>query len=79
MDLQRTCDRVVDEQLSESPGRTIQQRCDGPLHGDWDPVRIEQVFSNLLSNALKHGDPARPVEVTLRSECSDVAPMNQNG
>jgi len=73
VDLQWTCDRVVDEQLAENPGRTIQQRCHGPLAGDWDPVRIEQVFSNLLSNALKHGDPARPVEVTLRGECSDVA------
>ncbi|MGD0527242.1 MAG: ATP-binding protein [Polyangiaceae bacterium] len=73
MDLQRACGRVVDEQLADNPGRTIQQHCDGPVEGDWDPVRIEQVLSNLLSNALKHGDPARPVEVTLRSECSDVA------
>ena len=74
MDLRRACDRVVDEQLAESPGRTIQERCDGPLEGDWDPVRIEQVLSNLLSNgSIKHGDPARPVEVTLRSECGDVA------
>ena len=32
-----------------------------------DSARIAQLFSNLLANALSHGDPAGPVRVTARS------------
>ena len=32
-----------------------------------DSARVAQLFSNLLVNALTHGDPARPVSVYARS------------
>jgi signal transduction histidine kinase len=35
--------------------------------GTWDPMRIEQVVTNLLSNALKYGQ-GRPVEVRAEHE-----------
>lgn len=35
-----------------------------PAVGSWDRMRIEQVITNLLSNALKYGD-GKPVEVSL--------------
>lgn len=37
-----------------------------PVHGRWDRVRIEQVVTNLLSNALKYGGDA-PVIVTVEN------------
>jgi PAS domain S-box-containing protein len=36
----------------------------GPLSGTWDRVRVEQVVTNLVSNAIKFGS-GRPVEVSL--------------
>jgi signal transduction histidine kinase len=33
-----------------------------------DSARIAQLFSNLLANALTHGDPGRPVRVQARSD-----------
>jgi signal transduction histidine kinase len=39
------------------------------IKGDWDPQRVEQVISNLLSNALKYGD-AKPVKITLRKDAT---------
>lgn len=30
-----------------------------------DAVRLEQIFSNLLTNASKYSDPAQPIELTL--------------
>ncbi|HVY49861.1 MAG TPA: HAMP domain-containing sensor histidine kinase, partial [Minicystis sp.] len=37
---------------------------EGPVEGPWDRVRLDQVVTNLVSNALKYGRGA-PVEVTL--------------
>jgi predicted ATPase/signal transduction histidine kinase len=71
-DLELICARVVREQQAGSPGRTILQRCEGPIDGYLDPARLEQVVSNLLSNALKHGNPAGPVEVRAYVDGSDI-------
>jgi len=39
-----------------------------PIRGEWDRLRLEQVLSNLLSNALKYG-AGKPVHVAVgRSE-----------
>ncbi len=35
--------------------------------GHWDRERLEQVVSNLISNAVKYGD-GKPIEVTVRAE-----------
>ncbi|MBD8682214.1 hybrid sensor histidine kinase/response regulator [Pseudomonas sp. CFBP 13719] len=43
---------------------TISLRADEPVLGIWDEFRIEQVVSNLLSNALRYGGKG-PVEVTV--------------
>lgn len=40
---------------------------DEPLVGSWDRVRVEQVITNLLSNAFKYG-AQRPVEVQVTRE-----------
>ncbi len=39
----------------------------GPVTGQWDRMRLEQVLTNLLSNALKYGHGA-PVDVRVRSD-----------
>jgi signal transduction histidine kinase len=40
-----------------------------PVRGRWDRLRLEQVLTNLLSNALKYG-PGAPVQVRVRPEGS---------
>ena len=42
----------------DAPGDT------GLVEGVWDPVRIEQSLSNLISNALKYG-ASTPIDVVL--------------
>ncbi|HET6344332.1 MAG TPA: ATP-binding protein, partial [Myxococcota bacterium] len=45
-------------------------------HGDgsgaWDEDRLAQVVTNLLRNALQHGDPATPVHLRIESDAEDV-------
>jgi PAS domain S-box-containing protein len=67
MDLRDLIAHIVDELRAVHPARTIELRS-SPLRGDWDPDRLEQVFSNLIGNALVHGDPATPVTVDGRAD-----------
>lgn len=60
--------RVADELAAVNPGRDIAVDSSGDLSGEWDPDRLEQVASNLISNAVDHGDPDAPVRVTLEGE-----------
>jgi PAS domain S-box-containing protein len=45
-------------------GCRLHVEVDGPLEGHWDRMRLEQVITNLLSNAFKYG-AHRPVEVRV--------------
>jgi signal transduction histidine kinase len=40
----------------------------GPVHGDWDRARLEQVTANLIGNACQHGAQGEPVEVRLTTD-----------
>jgi PAS domain S-box-containing protein len=62
MDLQKTISRVVDELGTANPAAQLVVRCSS-LSGTWDRDRLEQVFSNLVGNAISHGDPKHPVTI----------------
>jgi signal transduction histidine kinase len=66
-DLRAVVGRVVDELRAGNPDHEL--LVDAPegidLTGPWDSDRLEQVASNLVSNAVDHGDPGTPVHVTL--------------
>jgi signal transduction histidine kinase len=64
--------RVVDELSAASADREISVSASGDLAGEWDPDRLEQVASNLVSNAVDHGDPATPVVVELEGGADEV-------
>jgi two-component system sensor histidine kinase/response regulator len=63
-DLGGLAERVVQERLSTWPDKELQLQRIGDLQGDWDEDRLTQVLSNLIGNALRHGD-ASPVHVEL--------------
>ena len=66
-DLRDTITRVVEELRVAHPSRSVDV-ASPPLPGKWDKDRLEQVFSNLVGNALVYGDPAKPVAVRARVE-----------
>ncbi len=49
----------------DAQGCTVTLDAPDPIQGCWDRFRIEQVFVNLLTNALKYG-VNKPVEISIR-------------
>ena len=59
--------REVVARLSEGADRAgcaLTLSAEGPVLGEWDAFRIDQVLTNLLANALKFG-AGKPVEVSV--------------
>ena len=64
VDLSRLAAPLVEELEPGAPKR-VQIEVQGDPRGEWDPDRLAQVLSNLLGNALEHGDPAAPVHLRI--------------
>ena len=43
----------------------------GDLNGTWDPDRIAQILSNLLGNAVQHGDLSEPITLRVDGGAAD--------
>jgi signal transduction histidine kinase len=70
---------VVDEMRQAHPGRDIRLRIEGDCTALVDTVRISQVLSNLLGNAVQYGDSAAPVTMTIdggHASCLTVCVQN---
>jgi PAS domain S-box-containing protein len=60
----------VGRRLAESAraaGSALVVKAERPAVGLWDRLRMEQILTNLLSNALKYG-AGKPVEIVLESD-----------
>ncbi|TPG78288.1 sensor histidine kinase [Pseudomonas arsenicoxydans] len=65
IDIGPVCERIVDESRTVYPGTEIHLNSVGRAVGYFDGDRLEQVFSNLINNAVQHGDGRDPITVTL--------------
>ncbi len=57
---------VVDELVAAHPGRSITFEARGDARGEWDRERAAQAISNVVANAIEHGED--PVRVLVRGE-----------
>ena len=66
LDLATVVRTVVADATSSPASRNtpVTLALEQPVMGLWDPVRVEQVVANLVSNALKYG-AGKPVEIAL--------------
>jgi signal transduction histidine kinase len=78
-DLDTTLDQVVTELRTTWPGRDVRTRFALARPVTCDRSRISQLLSNLLANALTHGDPSGPVQVSAESDDGGFALAVVNG
>jgi signal transduction histidine kinase len=81
MDLRPLCREVHNEFRSAHPTREIRLHCEAAtdLTGEWDADRLRQALSNLMGNAVQHGDEDAPVELTLSGDASDITIVVHSG
>jgi signal transduction histidine kinase len=72
-DLLQIARSVIAETEAAHPERRVELHAEGDYHGQWDPARLEQVLSNLLGNAVRHGAADSPVRVQLKATGTCVA------
>lgn len=79
VDLASVCAEVIQELATCHPSAHISYAGPSTLIGRVDPSKIAQVFSNLVSNAIHHGDPTQPVTVELTRNGSALCFTVHNG
>jgi signal transduction histidine kinase len=67
IDLTPLCERVVEEIRAFHPEAEVLFKAKTPVPGQFDGARMEQVFSNIISNAVQHGDTRLPIKVELET------------
>ena len=72
MNMEESLRNVLDELRAYHAGRELNLEVSGDLSGTWDCARVEQLVSNLVSNALQYGHPGSPVTVIARDEGQEV-------
>jgi PAS domain S-box-containing protein len=78
IDLARLVARIVDEIRAAHPQSLIDFEVNGECNARVDTDRFEQVVSNLVENAVTHGDPAKPVRLVLTGEPNVLRMTVQN-
>jgi signal transduction histidine kinase len=65
LDLALLCEEVVDELRAAHPTAWVTVDVQAAPCGSWDGPRLSQLLSNLVTNAIVHGDAQQPVAVVV--------------
>ncbi|MET0410696.1 MAG: response regulator [Polyangiaceae bacterium] len=72
LDLRALAERVFREHQLSAPGQPMSLAMDADVRGEWDGTRLEQLLSNLLGNAVQHGERGAPIRVELSCDEREV-------
>ena len=76
--LQQVCEEAMMEIRAGQPDALLRLDVSGDLRGEWDADRLEQVVSNLVGNAIQHGN-GTPITLTGQEQGNWVTLTVHNG
>jgi signal transduction histidine kinase len=76
--IEHICRIAFDEIRAAYPERTFLLETSGELHGRADGQRLQQVLSNLLNNAVRHGARSHPITLSARGEADKITVRVKN-
>jgi signal transduction histidine kinase len=71
-DMEHVCRLAYDEIRAIHPERAFRLELSGDLKGRFDPERLQQVLSNLLNNAVRHGEKLEPITLSAHGDADKV-------
>lgn len=77
-DFSKQAETIVQEFQFSYPDSDFNLQTPGPVQGDWDVVRINQLMTNLIGNALRHGEPGGPINIRVSGDEKNVRFSVQN-
>lgn len=72
LSMQDVVREVVEEVAAAHPNGKIDLKVGGGQRGSWDGARISQMLTNLMGNALEHGNANSPVSVSIDGTSDEV-------
>jgi signal transduction histidine kinase len=70
--MEKICRSAFDEIRAAHPEREFCLDTGGALEGHFDAQRLQQVLSNLLNNAVQHGERAHPITLSAHGEADEI-------
>lgn len=67
-DIVKVCCAAVNELRVAHPSVMLVTHVPPTLIGSWDPSRLRQLATNLLKNAIQHGDATKPISLSIKEE-----------
>ena len=71
-DLKAVCEDAVDAVRASHPAHEFHLQMEGDLKVQGDVPRLQQALSNLLSNAVQHGERSQPIRVRAQALGDEV-------
>ncbi|HLL54892.1 MAG TPA: ATP-binding protein [Myxococcaceae bacterium] len=69
VNMRALCRQLIDDMEAAHPTRMVRLRADAcDCDGEWDPDRVAQLLTNLVTNAVLYSPEDTPVDVLLRDD-----------
>ena len=76
--MKQICALALDEIRAVHPERVFKLETSGELQGQFDSDRLQQVLSNLLNNAVRHGTTSQPITLSAHGESEKITVRVKN-